>query len=173
MDAEFSYVSYLFSEEELCALLYLSNEASNIPLPVHTLDMAYVEQGLNSLEERGRLIQSQNRQFVDKVLLFLCYCIASSACSVVASDGMRYIGVFTARRATICVSGGSGKWMLTPFEQPEEAVAFLRDQSGLKMQSDTFIMHLHRNGRESISMPFDNVLQEDALLMIENWLSSP
>lgn len=170
MNLNYDEVSFLFSECELSALCFLADAGGRLALPIDCADMEQVERGLTELEERGRLVSQQGRMFVDRVFLFLGYCIAHSGRGAVISGERSYSGVFVARRASICAHRRGGAWILTPFEQPGAAADFARDQLIPKQCGDTDLLKLYEEAGESGCVPLVGKSRAQAGALIRRWL---
>ena len=174
MTIEFSEISYMLSNDELCALISMSGaKAENkYSFPLNFSDTISVERGLRSLEERGRLIREGENVYVDKVLLFLGHCITKSTRGVaINSSTMQCLGVFLANSATLCTCDDGVQWMLTPFQKYADAVEYMNPRFTKKKVMYDGELIILKNMHEIARIPLAGMYSKKVLTVITNWLS--
>ena len=108
----------------MTALMYLLGY-DGVPLRPGRPEL--VPRGMDELEKARLLHRGEAQTGVDKIAAFLARSIAAARRSVCIRDEKTYFGLFYTPLATLWLRY-SGRWVVTPFETPQQALAQALEQ---------------------------------------------
>lgn len=112
-------VSFVYSEAEMTALMHLLGYGG---VPLRPGRSEWIPQGMEELEKARLLHCGETQTGVDKIAAFLAKSIAAARYAVCIWGERTYFGLFYAPLATLWLRYDRARWVVTPFQTPQQAL---------------------------------------------------
>ncbi len=113
-------VSFVYSEAQMAALMHLLGYGG---VPLWPGRPEWIPQGLDELEKARLLHRGGVQTGVDSIAAFLAKSLAAARYWACIRGEKSYFGLFYTPPATLWLRYNAGRWVVTPFQTPQEALA--------------------------------------------------